>query len=66
MFDCHTILLTIASALIILVVSSAWLLHKKLNAEGQNRVTAYWLTNTGLMSKLCRVYMNIRGWKLLY
>jgi len=62
----HEILLTVGVLMVILVLSSAWFLHKKLDAEGQNRVTAYWLTNTGLMSRLCRVYMNIRGWKLLY
>lgn len=60
------ILLTVGALMVILVLSSVWLLHKKLDAEGQNRVMAYWLTNTGLMSRLCHIYMRIRKWKLLY
>lgn len=64
MYEYRIILLTATIAMIILVVSSAWRLHKKLDAEGQDRVVAYWLMNSNLLSKVCHVYMVLRGWKL--
>ena len=57
-------LLTGIIPVIILLVYSILYTHKNLNAEGQERVCLYWLTHTGFKSKLCGVYMRIRGWKL--
>lgn len=65
MSDFHTILLTIAITLVLLVVSSAWVLHKKLDAEGENRVRAGWLTSKGMKSRICYMYLRIRKWELL-
>lgn len=64
MFDCHTILLTIATMMVILVVYSAWVLHKKLDSEGPDRLRLYWLATRGFKSKLVRTYMELRGWEL--